>query len=158
MTAIKAYFLRLILCGFLVSLSTALLRGKKAGRVLALCGGCLLILTAVRPLMRVDLTKLPDLFTGLPAARSQEAAREKNRALLRSLVEQQTVAWLEDQAEELGMKAIFAVKAKEAEAWTFVPEEVSITGSWTEGQRSVLSERIERLLEVPADKQRWRGE
>ncbi len=158
MTAIKAYFLRLIFCGFLVSLSGTLLRGKKAGRVLALCGGCLLILTAVRPLLQVDLKKLPDLFNDLTAAQGQEAAQEKNRALLQSLVEQQTVAWLEEQAEELGISAVFAVKAREAEAWTFVPEEITISGTWSEAQRTVLTVRIERLLAVPAEKQRWREE
>ena len=72
-------------------------------------------------------------------------------------MEQQTVAWLEEQAEELGMTADFAVKTREAEAWTFVPEEISVTGSWTDAQRTLLTERIARLLEVPAEKQRWRG-
>ena len=137
MTAVKAYFLRLIFCGFLVSLTGAILRGKRSARALTLCGGCLLILTAVRPLLRVDLSRLPDLVTGLTHSERIAAAQEKNNAILRGLVEELT--------------------AKEAEPGVFVPDQVTIEGSWTAEGQSALSELIERELEIPPGRQRWVG-
>lgn len=157
MTAIKAYLLRLVYCGLLVSLANALLRGRKGGRALALCGGCLLILTALRPLLRVDLTRLPDLVTGLTRTERQAAAREKNRELLRGLVEAQTAEWIENRARSLGMELEARVEAEEAEAESFVPRAAALTGTWTEAQREALSAILAAELEIPSERQSWVG-
>ena len=157
MTAIKAYLLRLIFCGFLVSLCSALLRGKRSGRVLTLCGGCLMILTAVRPLLQVELSSLPDLVTGLTHSEREALAREKNDRLLRSLVEEQTAAWIADRGKELGMEITASVTAREAEAGTFVPDQAILRGSWTAENREALTRILERDLGIPAARQRWVG-
>lgn len=156
MTAIKTYLLRLILCGLLVSLTGALPLGKRAGRVLRLCGGCLLLLTAVNPLLRVELSRLPDLMTGLTGAQRLEEAREKNDALLRELIQQQTVSWLTAQADELGISASFAVTLRPEEG-SFVPELVELRGSWTPEQRAALSLRLEQELGIAPERQIWRS-
>ena len=85
MTAIKSYLMRLIFCGFFVSLCTAILKGKRASKALTFCGGCLLILCALRPLLRVDLSRLPDLVTGLTRSEREAVAWEKNNLILRNL-------------------------------------------------------------------------
>ena len=157
MTDIKAYLLRLILCGFLVTLTGSLLRGRKGERALALCGGCLLILTALRPLLRVDLSRLPDLVTGLTRTEKEAAAREKNEALLKALVESQTAAWIEDRAGSLGLELKAEVTAEELEAGTYVPAAVSLSGSWTETQREAFSAILAAELEIPPERQRWVG-
>lgn len=156
MTAIKAYLLRLVLCGFLVSLAGALLRGKRAARAVTLCGGCLMILTTVRPLLRVDLSRLPDLMTGMTKAERAEAAREKNDALLRRLVEEQTAAWVEEKGKSLGMQLTCTVTAR-AESGAFVPDSLRLTGSWTEDKRAALTDVLSRELAIPPEKQRWVG-
>lgn len=157
MTAFKSYILRLVFCGFFVSLCSALLHGKRASKALSLCGGCLLILTALRPLLQVDLSRLPDLVTGLSRPEREELAREKNNAILRGLVEEQTAAWIEDRGEELGMQITATVTAREAEAGTFVPDAVVIRGSWTAEEQTALSEILQRDLELPPTRQRWVG-
>lgn len=157
MTAIKAYLLRLVLCGFLVTLTGALLRGRKGGRALALCGGCLLILTALRPLLRVDLSRLPDLVTGLSRTEREAEAREKNEALLKALVEAQTAEWIEARAGELGLSLEAEVAAAEAEAGTFVPSSVTLSGICTAEQREALSAILAEELEIPPERQRWVG-
>lgn len=157
MTALKTYLLRLILCGFLVTLTGALLRGRKTARALALCGGCLMILTALRPLMQVDLSRLPDLVTGLTRAEREAEAREKNDALLRSLVEKQTAEWIEARAAELGLSLQAEVTAEEDRAGTFVPASVSLSGVWTASQREAFSSILENELAIPAARQRWVG-
>ncbi len=157
MNSVKAYLLRLVFCGFLISLSTALLRGKRAGKVIALCGGCLMILTALRPLLRVDLAALPDLFTGLTQSQRQAQAQEKNEAILRRLVEEQTVRWLETQAVELGLTASFTVTAEKTPDGLWIPAQVTVSGSWTTEQRADLEKRIEQELTLPPARQQWEG-
>lgn len=157
MTSIKTYLLRLILCGFLVTLTGTLVRGRKAARAVALCGGCLMILTALRPLLQVDLSRLPDLVTGLTRMEREAEARKKNDALLRSMVESQTAEWIETKAAEYGLNIHAEVTAKEAEAGTFVPETVTITGSWSLSRKEAFSAVLEAELAVPPERQRWVG-
>ena len=155
MTAIKAYILRLVFCGFLVSLTGSVLRGKRSAKAVSLCGGCLLILVAVRPLLRVDLSRLPDLVTGLTRSEREEAAREKNNEILRRLIEEQTAEWIEDRGRELAMEITATVTAKEEGSGCFVPDQVA--GNWTQETRDALSEIIRRDLEIPPTRQRWVG-
>ena len=157
MTAIKAYLLRLVFCGFFVSLTGAVLRGKRCARALSLCGGCLLILVTVRPLLQVDLSRLPDLVTGLTRLEREEAAREKNNVILQRLVEEQTAAWIEDKGKELSMEITAFVSAKELESGSFVPNQVTIRGDWSQEGRLALSEILDRDLEIPPTRQRWVG-
>ncbi len=157
MTAIKAYILRLVFCGFLVSLTGSVLRGKRSAKAVSLCGGCLLILVAVRPLLRVDLSRLPDLVTGLTRSEREEAAREKNNEILRRLIEEQTAEWIEDRGRELAMEITATVTAKEEGSGCFVPDQVAIAGNWTQETRDALSEIIRRDLEIPPTRQRWVG-
>ena len=157
MTAIKTYLLRLIFCGFLVTLCGALLRGRKTARVAALCGGCLMVLTALKPLVQVDLSRLPDLVTGLTRAEREAVAREKNNALLRSLVEAQTAEWIVSRAREFGLSVQAEVTAEEAEAETYVPTSVTLTGIWTQGQREAFSAILAAELDIPVERQRWVG-
>ena len=157
MTAIKQYLLRLVLCGFLTALASALLKDKKGARALALCGGCLMILASLRPLLRVELSRLPDLSTGLSSSQRQEEARRKNEQLLKGLVEEQCARWIEARAGELGMELRCRVSAKEAEAGSFVPEAAVLKGHWTAEQRQRLSEILAAELEIPPRRQSWEG-
>lgn len=155
MTAIKSYLLRLILCGLLTSLAGALLQGKRAGRALRLCGGCLLILTALRPLLRVELGKLPDLLTGLTQTQRAEEAKRKNDALLRGLVEAQTAAWAEERASGLGLQVSASVTARETEEGCFVPDAISLRGSASAAQREALNAILRGELGLAPEKLRW---
>ena len=155
MTSIKSYLLRLIFCAFLTALCGTLLRGKRAGKLIGLCGGCLLMLTALCPLLRVDLSRLPDPFTGLTQLQREAEAREQNDALLRRLVEEQTSAWVEEQARDLGMTLRCSAAAKEAGESCFVPCALELRGRWTEGQKQALSAILRQRLQIPDEAQTW---
>ncbi|MBR7010033.1 MAG: hypothetical protein IKI02_03860 [Oscillospiraceae bacterium] len=157
MTAIKSYLLRLILCGLLTGLAGALLQGKRAGRALRLCGGCLLILTALRPLLRVELGKLPDLVTGLTQAQRAEEAKRKNDELLRGLVEEQTAVWIAERAKDLGLLVSASVTTRKTEAGCFVPDAVLLRGSASTAQREALNAVLCRELGLSPEKLRWEG-
>ena len=116
-----------------------------------------MILTALRPLLQVDLSRLPDLVTGLTRFEREAEAREKNDALLRSLIESQTADWIENRADELGLTIHAEVTAEEAEAGIFVPCFVTITGAWTTSQRESFSAVLKRELDIPTERQRWVG-
>lgn len=157
MNELNAYILRLILCGAMVSLGGSLLKSPRTKRAAALCGGCLLLLTALGPLVRVDLTRIPDGLSDLLGRRAEDLAeaREKNDAILRALVEDQTEAWLAARGEALGADCDFSVTAEAREAGLWVPVAVEIRGTWTPDQRQALARAMEEDLGIPPDRQRW---
>ena len=156
MTAIKRYLLRLLLCSLLVSLPGPLVKGKAKG-IVKLCGGCLLILAALEPLVQVDFTSLPDLGRklGLSQIEGLEAAREKNELLLKQLVESQTQDWLQSQGEALGIEAAYTVTAGQSPEGLWVPERVEIRGYLSPEQKQALSRLIGEGLSLPNEALRW---
>ena len=158
MKEIKAYLLRIILCGFLLSLWGAFFQGRQEKKALTLCGGCLMILVVVQPLLRVDLTRLPSLWQDLDPGiiRSPREAAEENDRLLQRMVEDQTRAWLLAQAEAAGIPADFDVTAEKAAEGLFVPCAVEIRGGLSAPQRQTLEALLDQL-EIPPERRNWRG-
>ena len=159
MNGIRAWMLRLILCGFLVSLAGALCQQPRIKRLAALCGGCLLLVTALQPLLRIDWEALPDRLAELglePAAISAEEAKERNEALLETLVERQTAEWIQKKAESRAASIRVEVEARrDPESGLPEPYSVRIAGALPAEVRAELAEVLERELGIPAERQVW---
>lgn len=157
MTAIKAYILRLILCGVLVSLAGSLAKGKILRRALTLCGGCLMILTALEPLAQVDLTRLPELGLGLglSQAERQQAALEKNEALLRELVERQTAEWVQARGAEMGLSLRVRVRAEKTPEGLCVPVALTLAGTQDPALRQAMEALLYPALDLPPGAIEW---
>lgn len=161
MSAIKEYFFQLICCGFLISLMGTLVHNPRVKRIICLGGGCLILLTAVRPLLAVDLESLPDRLSGIdyPAVITQEEAKERNDRLLADLVQQQTQQRITAEAERLSAPLTAEVQvARDPETGLFLPKAVTLTGSCTREQRERLAEYLEQELNLPPGSQIWRLE
>ena len=161
MSGIREYFLRLIFCGFLVSLVGSLTTEKRIKRIVSLCGGCLILITAVRPLLSVDLQSLPDRLRdlGLSTAITQEEARARNDGILAALVTEQTEERIRTELDR--QKAGLAVTVRverDPETGLFLPAEVTLRGSCSPEQKKAVSDYLERELDLPPDKQVWRME
>lgn len=156
MDGIKAYLMRIILCGFLVSLGQGFLQGRQGKKVLTLCGGCLMILTVLQPLLRVDLNRLPNLWKELERAgfSAVQEGSARNDEILRQMVEGQTEQWLTEQTEDWNPSLRFSVTAVKKEEGLFVPWEVVIRGSDPERWRQRLATLLE-ALDIPPERQRW---
>ena len=55
------------------------------------------------------------------------------------------------------MQVQFAVSAVGTEEGLYVPDRVTVTGSWTPEQRRILSDRMEHKLSLPPERQEWEG-
>jgi hypothetical protein len=72
---------------------------------------------------------------------------ETNRALTRSLIEEQCRAYLEDKAAELGCTCAVQVHCREREGVS-VPAEAVFSGRFTAGQREALADLARRELGI----------
>ena len=157
MSALQTYLLRILACAFLVSLTGSLPLQKPVRQVLRLCGGCLMALTVLLPLLHRSPLELESLYQRLPVADSSalEQAEQTRDALLRSLVEEQTLELLTQKAEEIQARVSFTLTVRrEGETGLYVPDSVEIRGIWDEAQREAL-EALLQDLGIPPEKQRW---
>ena len=158
MNGIRSWLLRIVACGFLVSLAELIPIPKTAKRAMKLCCGCLMILTVLRPLIGLDLSAIGDQLFRLEGGDSMtvEQAEEENRIILRKLISDQTNQLLREKANELGTEAEFETELRLDEATgIWIPWSIEIRGAFTPEQRAALADYLEQELDIPAERQRW---
>ena len=159
MNEIRTYLLRLILCGFVVSLAGAMTRDAKLKRILGLCGGCLLLLTALRPIVDLDWNAFSERLGALglaPMPITAEEAEARNEALLEELVSRQAEEKILLAAGEAGGGLQVQVESqRDPVSGLPVPRSVRIGGAFSPELQRELSEWIRRELNIPPERQVW---
>lgn len=83
-------------------------------------------------------------------------AESLHKRLDRSLIEQECQTYIENKAEELGLRGL---SVRVAAVWVaegfWLPESVSIEGQWNEKEKGRLSQMIESQLGIPMQRQEW---
>lgn len=130
---------------------------KKLGR---LTGGLLLLLAVLSPIGALDSRDLTEILLDYRIqSQSYSAALEtENAQLIKTIIEQETAAYIQDKAAELGIQCRAAVTCTESEDGIACPERVVISGTLTQGQIEQLEHLIEQELAIPADDQIYEGE
>lgn len=157
MSAVRAYLLRIVICAFLVSLAGAVPMQKSVKRAVTLCGGCLIIIVVLRPLLGADFSAVTERWM-LPRWSTEEPSdpEEVYSQLLRKLITEQTQSLLQERAEAMGIQVSFRVElAEDPVSGQPVPWTVETVGALTSEQRKALSAYMSGSLNVPAERQRW---
>ena len=159
MNGIRTYLLRLILCGFVISLAGALTPWQKGKRIVTLCGGCILLLMALRPLVNFDPAELSLRLGQLglaPAPISPEEAKARNEALLEELVIRQTAEKVLAAAGEEASGLELEIRAgRDPETGLPAPVSIRLRGSVTAETRQRLTEYLASSLGIPPERQLW---
>lgn len=127
---------------------------KKACR---LASGLLILLAVVKPVLTLDTADLSAALTRYRAA-SQEysaALETENLRLMKSIIEEQTGAYIQDKAAELGAVCHAEVTCAVNEEEMPYPSQVTIRGDLTQAQIAALSRVIEEELAIPAQEQSY---
>lgn len=154
-SAARQYLFGLITCAFLVSLLQSLCKDDRAQRMVRLLGGCVLVLTALSPLLHLELQKpdwgfLEDYGLSLPDP------EQKTREILEDLVCEQTRQKIEEQAGLFGFTAQAEVFCTYDQALgTFLPTRVTITAACTQTQKELLSDFLTQQLGIETEAQTW---
>lgn len=130
---------------------------KKIGR---LTGGLVLLLAILQPLWKIDTQAFAGILTGyrVEAMASGEALDTRNSELMKTLIEEQTAAYILDKAAGLGIDCTVAVTAAEGEGEYPVPSAVTVRGDLSAEQRRALTRTIEADLAIPAERQGYERE
>ena len=157
MTAIRAYLIRLVCCGFLVSLAASFPLGKHAKNAVRLCGGCLMLLVVLGPILTLDGADLSGRLSEWTPSDTEQAAeaREKNDELLRRMVEEEASGQIRRKAAEFGAELSVRVVTEKEENGYFVPREIVLQGTVGEETRTRIEEYLRTDWGVPPERQRW---
>ncbi len=161
MNGIRMYLIRLVSCGFLISLAGSLPIGKTAKNAVRLCGGCLMLLVALTPLLTVDGSSLIGKLGIISRQDTEqiENARIRNDLLLKRMVEEEASRRIEEKAAEYGAELNAAVNArKEETGGLYVPWEITLTGTCDEETEDDLRTYLLETWAIPPERQGWNTE
>lgn len=139
----------------IVALADSLMAGGTVRRIGRLAGGLLLLAAVVKPVLEVDLTVLSAASLRLEAE-AVPAAEEAGLDLMKSIIGEETGAYILDKAAELGISCQeVRVTCSVEENGVPYPASVVLVGDLTEEEQARLSRRIEADLAIPAERQSY---
>ena len=139
----------------IVALADSLMAGGTVRRIGRLAGGLLLLAAVVKPVLEVDLSVLSAANLRLEAE-AVPAAEEAGLDLMKSIIGEETGAYILDKAAELGISCQeVRVTCAVEENGVPYPASVVLVGDLTEEEQARLSRRIEADLAIPAERQSY---
>ena len=139
----------------IVALADSLMAGGTVRRIGRLAGGLLLLAAVVKPVLEVDLTVLSAASLRLEAE-AVPAAEEAGLDLMKSIIGEETGAYILDKAAELGISCQeVRITCAVEENGVPYPASVVLVGDLTEEEQARLSRRIEADLAIPAERQSY---
>ncbi len=126
---------------------------KKLGKLTC---GLVLMIAVISPLVGVDYEAFSAALTESRAELTGYSAQEAvvlNAQLMKTIIAEQTAAYILDKAIVLGADCAVEVTCHVNDQNLPYPAAVTVTGTLTESQRKELSRSIEADLAIPADMQ-----
>ena len=144
MDSVRNWILGVVAVGLLVSLCQSLSPEGKTQKVSRFCGGLLLFLAVVTPIVQWDITGTLQVFQDYCESLtvSQEEVAQAGSTVLETQVCQRTQQYLQEQAQQLGAEVTVQVTCKSQEGIP-VPDAVTVTGILTDAQRQKLTQCIQ---------------
>lgn len=88
-----------------------------------------------------------------------EEVNDVNNKLTRSIIEEETSSYILDKGNETGMElSAVDVTARWSDGGYWYPDAAAVSGSFTEEQKSGLSEYMEAELGIPRENQSWNAD
>lgn len=124
---------------------------QKIGRF---TGGLVLLTAVLKPIAAVDGQALSRALTEYRLDLSAYSAQleEENRALTKSIIEEQSAAYIVDKAAALGLSCQVRVEADGSGEWP-IPWSVTVTGDLDGPAREALTRQIQEDFAIPAQRQ-----
>ncbi len=156
MELIRNWILGGACAAMLVAVADSITPPGTVKKIEKLIGGLVLLLAVIRPLVGLDYQSL-SLALAENRFQWDESAAEKGSALgsdlMKSIIAEQTGAYILDKANALGVKCAVEVECKIGEENLPYPISVRIKGTLTDSQRDTLRREIEADFAIPAEMQ-----
>ncbi len=124
-------------------------------KISKLAGGLLILVAILQPLVAVGHTDISDEFDGYRVNTEgySKALENENVRLMKIIIEEETAAYIQDKAKELGLVCDVSVECRINEENKPYPAAIEVAGNFTNAQIEKLTQLIEADLAIPKDRQ-----
>lgn len=157
MELIRSWLLGITAAALIAAAADSLAPEGAAKKACRLAGGLVILLAVVKPVLTLEPADLSKKLTQYRYA-SQEysaALETENLRLMKSIIEEQTAAYIQDKAAELGAVCEAEVTCGVDEDETPYPARVTVYGELTQAQIKALSRVIGEELAIPEQAQSY---
>lgn len=154
---VKEWIVGISAASVLLSAVKTLIPKGNVRRVGEFACGLILLLVVAAPLAELDEGEISLALTQLRMAEwgSAELLEIENDELVKEIIDEKTCAYISDKAKELGMNCTVEVDYEFSEEGLAYPAAVRVKGSWTEAQRSQLTDFLASTLAVSEENQTY---
>lgn len=154
MEGIKGYLVAIVAACMLTVVASVLVQKSPLRKIVRLIGGIMILLVAVTPLLRLDMSQIVDYLQGSEYSFDTSAVKQTWQSQLSEHIKQTTETYIENEAGRLGATVQATVTLTEEEYP--VPCHAVLIGTVDADQMEALSEYMETSLGIPRTEQEWK--
>ena len=154
MEGIKGYLVAIVAACMLTVVASVLVQKSPLRKIVRLIGGILILLVAVTPLLRLDMSQIVEYLQGSEYSFDTSAVEQTWQSQLSEHIKQTTETYIEQEAARLG--ATVQAKVTLTEEEYPVPYHAILIGSVNTGQMNALTAYMETCLGIARTEQEWR--
>lgn len=156
-TAIRTWLISVTAAAIVVAAANSLMPDGPVKRIGKLTGGLLLIIAVLQPIKRFDLEMMSDILTEyrIESQVSSKALEIENQAIMKTIIERETSAYVQNKANEFGISCNAETTCKVDESENIYPVSMVIYGDLTQEQKAMLTRLIEGDLAISAERVRY---
>jgi stage III sporulation protein AF len=157
MELIRTWLIGVTAAALVAALADSLAPEGAVRKIGKLAGGLLMVVAILQPLVQLDDSALAAALaqTRLEAQGYSTALEEENERLMKLIIEEQTGAYIQDKAAQLGVTCTAQVTCQENEEGELYPASVTVYGELSETQADALTRLIQGDLAIPAEEQHY---
>lgn len=158
MAELRNWILGVVAVGLLVSICQSLSPAGKPQKVSRFCGGLLLFLAVVTPILQWDVTGAFQAFQDHCASLtvSEAEVAQAGSTVLEAQTRQRVSDYIQEQAQALGGEVTVSVIC-ETQNGIPVPVSVTLTGALSEAQRQTLTRQIQEDFQLTGEQIQYKG-
>lgn len=157
MDLIRNWLIGVTAAAMVVALADSLVPEGAVKKIGKLAGGLLMIVAILQPLAGLNYETLAAALANyrMETEGYSSALKTENERLMKTIIEEQTGAYIQDKAGELAVVCTAQVTCQVTGDGNLYPASVVIYGELTQEQVNALSRIIEGDLAIPAENQRY---
>lgn len=157
MELVRNWLIGVTAAAMVVALADSLAPDGAVKKIGKLTGGLLLAIAILQPVVGLNYAALSGILTDyrMEAAGYSTALETENLRLVKTIIEEQTAAYIQDKAAELGVGCTVEVTCRADGDGNPYPASVIVYGDLTREQADTLSRMIEGDLAIPAKDQQY---
>ncbi|MGN0967865.1 MAG: stage III sporulation protein AF [Oscillospiraceae bacterium] len=157
MELVRSWLIGVTAAALVVALADCLAPDGAVKKIGKLTGGLLLAVAILQPLVKLDFASLSGSLAEyrMEAEGYSTALETENERLVKSIIEEQTAAYIQDKAAALGVDCTVEVTCGADDDGSLYPATVTVYGDLTREQTDSLSRIIEGDLAIPTQNQQY---